>query len=159
MSGTWIPPTKPIFAVFVSSPASAPARKLPSFSLNTTARTLGAVIGLPAAAGSGVSRSRNFAFGGRARDAEARVLLVLRLGQRLVAARGVAQARRHGLEAAQGAVVERLVAAAAHVEREADGVGGPLLLAGRQRECGEREAEREDIWGTNHGRALSPRLR
>src|SRR5438445_1335315 len=63
MSGSCIPPTNPTFPVRVSSPASAPARKLPSCSRNTTARTLGKVIGLPASSSTGLSMSRNFARG------------------------------------------------------------------------------------------------
>ncbi len=65
MSGSCIPPTNPTFPR-VSSPASAPARKLPSFSRKTTARTLGTVVGLPLASSTGLSMSRNFALGLRA---------------------------------------------------------------------------------------------
>ena len=63
MRGRFIPPTKPIFPVRVSSPASAPARKLPSCSLNTSARTFGNVTGLPESSSTGLSMSRNFALG------------------------------------------------------------------------------------------------
>src|SRR5439155_18571858 len=67
---------------------------------------------------------------------------VFRVGQRLVAARGVAQARGHRLEPAQRAVVERLIAAAAHVERQPDGVLRLLLLAaGEKREDARTEEE------------------
>jgi hypothetical protein len=58
---------------------------------------------------------------------------VLGVGERLVPARGVLEAGGHLLEAAQRAVVERLVAAAADVEREADGVRRLLFLAAAEK--------------------------
>ena len=64
-----MPPTKPIFPLLVSSPASAPASMLPSCSRKTTARTLGTVVGLPDPSSTGLSMSRNFAEGLRAETA------------------------------------------------------------------------------------------
>jgi len=61
MSGISMPPTKPIFPSLDTRPASAPTRKLPSSSLNTTVRTLGSAMGVPFASISGESMSRNFA--------------------------------------------------------------------------------------------------
>ena len=54
-----MPPTKPTFS-FATRPASAPTRKLPSSSLNTTVRTLGSDCGAPFASRMGESMSRNF---------------------------------------------------------------------------------------------------
>src|SRR2546429_647572 len=46
MRGISMPPTKPTLPVRVARPASAPTKKLPSFSRNTTVITLGSWYGL-----------------------------------------------------------------------------------------------------------------